>query len=85
MLIADGVDPARPSLHRAISLWHRAELGVAQFDRMDVVDAALGIDNQHAGVVGRLRVDRPRMRGRLTPSRCRGGQSSLGVVVSVSR
>jgi hypothetical protein len=52
---------------------------------MDVVDAALGIDNQHAGVVGRLRVDRPRMRGRLTPSRCRGGQSSLGVVVSVSR
>jgi len=35
-------------LHLAVSVWRVAEFCVSQFDRMDVISAALGIDDQHA-------------------------------------
>ena len=35
-------------LHLGVSVGRVAELGVAQFDGMNVIGAALGIDDQHA-------------------------------------
>ena len=44
-MLDDGLDEL---LHLAVSVWRIAEFCVAQFDGMDVIGAALGIDDQHA-------------------------------------
>jgi hypothetical protein len=35
-------------LHLNISAWHLEELCITQLDRMDVIGALLGVDQQHA-------------------------------------